>query len=477
MILAPGLDPGPCSRPHDGPMTKTSLLRTVLFSTLSAALFPVAAQEHVHPPAHAVAPEHVHPPAHEATQDPHAMHGAAAGHAMPGGLHGDYPMSRDASGTSWQPDATPMEGVHFSRGDWSGMLHGFVLAASGDAEGPRGGRDSYVESMFMAMSQRPLAGGTFGVRAMASLDPWTLDKDGYGLLLQTGETADGHEHLVDRQHPHDALMELAATWSRPLGADDSVFVYAGLPGEPALGPPAFMHRFSGLDNPEAPLGHHWLDATHITFGVVTAGWVHRDFKLEASAFNGREPDQHRKDIELRRLDSWSARATWNPDAHWSLQLSHGFLDSPEQLSPEVSVTRTTASAMHHRALADGRVQWQSTLAWGRNRKDDAPASDAWLLESALAWENGWTVFGRAERDDKDELFDHHDPLHGIPFTVSKLTLGAVHDFPRIGNGRLGVGAQASRHWLPAALEPSYGGDPSSWLVFVRWKLSGTPMSH
>src|SRR5690606_35819119 len=118
-----------------------------------------------------------------------------------------------------------------------------------------GGRDTYTESMFMAMAQRPLGEGSLGLRAMVSLDPWTMDKDGYGLLLQTGETADGHEHLIDRQHPHDALMELAATWSHPVGTVSSVFVYAGLPGEPALGPPAFMHRMSGVDNPEAPLGH------------------------------------------------------------------------------------------------------------------------------------------------------------------------------------------------------------------------------
>ena len=423
-------------------MTKTTTPRTLLFLFLCAAATPTVAQHHAH-----------HAPAQP---------------DMP-------PMSRDASGTSWQPDASPMEGIHFNRGEWSGMLHGYLVTATGDGEGPRGGRDTYTESMFMAMAQRPLAGGTLGLRAMGSLDPWTMDKDGYRLLLQTGETADGHEHLVDRQHPHDALMELSATWSRPVGAGNSLFVYAGLPGEPALGPPAFMHRYSGMDNPEAPLGHHWLDATHITFGVVTAGWVHRDFKLEASAFNGREPDQHRKDIELRRFDSWSARASWNPDPQWSLQLSHGFLDSPEQLAPDVSVKRTTASAMYHRALAGG--QWQTTLAWGRNRRQDAEATDAWLLESALGWENGWTVFGRAEHDAKDELFDHHDPLHGIAFDVSKLTLGVVHDFPRIGHGRLGVGAQASQHWLPAALEPGYGGDPGSWLLFVRWKLAGPPMSH
>lgn len=444
-------------------MKPIALPRSLLAIALVASAFPLAAQDHSQHHGHA---------GHTAgaAEASHAGHGMTAGG---GGQLGDYPMSRDASGTSWQPDATPMDGIHFSRGGWSGMLHGYVVTASGDSDGPRGGRDTYTESMFMAMAQRPLGEGKLGLRAMVSLDPWTMDKDGYRLLLQTGETADGHEHLIDRQHPHDAFMELAATWSHPVGTASSVFVYAGLPGEPALGPPAFMHRMSGIDNPEAPLGHHWLDATHITFGVVTAGWTRRGLKLEASAFNGREPDQHRKDIELRALDSWSARASWNPNPHWAMQLSHGRLDSPEQLAPEVAVTRTTASVMHQRPLASGRAQWQATLAWGRNRKQDAGAADAWLLESALRWDDRWTVYGRAERDEKDELFEHHDPLHGIPFAVAKVTVGGVYDFPRIGHSRFGIGAQVSRHQVPAAMEPAYGADPGSWLLFARWKLSGS----
>ncbi len=66
-------------------------------------------------------------------------------------------------------------------------------------------------------------------------------------------------------------MELAASYSRNIGGDNAAFIYAGLPGEPALGPVAYMHRQSGMDNPEAPLTHNWLDSTHITFGAVTAG--------------------------------------------------------------------------------------------------------------------------------------------------------------------------------------------------------------
>lgn len=429
---------------------------------------PADAHAHHHPAADAPTPGMPPMQSDQQMQMPGmAMDHQHAPMAMQGAL-GPYPMSREGSGTSWLPDATPMDGLHAMHGDWSTMLHGNVFAVAGDAAGPRGGRDGFVESMFMAMAQRPAGAGVLGLRAMVSLDPWLVGRQGYRLLLQTGETADGQTPLVDRQHPHDAFMELSASYMHPFGDEASAFVYLGLPGEPALGPPAFMHRFSAADNPEAPLGHHWLDATHISYGVATLGWTWRDLRIEGSRFNGREPDQHRTNIELRALDSWSARISWNPGEHWALQASHGALRAPEQLEPGVDMTRTTASAIYQRGTETR--QWQTTLAWGRNRKHPGGQTDAWLLESALRWQDRWTLFGRAERVGKDELFAEGDPLHGRTFEVDKLTLGAVRDFRTGAIGRLGIGAQYGWHALPAALDPAYGNDPGSWLLFARWRL-------
>jgi hypothetical protein len=125
-----------------------------------------------------------------------------------------------------------------------------------------------------------------------------------------------------------------------------------LPGEPALGPPAFMHRFSGEDNPEAPLSHYWLDSTHITYGVATAGIVLDQWKIEASLFNGREPDANRWNINSPKFDSGSGRISFNPTANWSLQASYGYLKSPEQLTPNVHERRVTASAIFNLPFGD-----------------------------------------------------------------------------------------------------------------------------
>src|SRR3954451_3148793 len=248
------------------------------------------------------------------------------------GMLGPYDMSREASGTSWQPESTPMEGVHFMAGDWMLMAHGFAFAIYDHQGGDRGADKIISSNMAMLMAQRPVGNGELGIRTMFSLEPLTIGKTGYPLLFQTGETANNRTPLIDRQHPHDLFMELAATYSLNIDKNNSAFVYLGMPGEPALGPATFMHRFSGIDNPEAPITHHWLDSTHITFGVATIGYTWRDMvKLEGSIFTGREPDQSRWDIETPKMDSQSIRLSVNPTRDWSLQISYGHLNSPEQL--------------------------------------------------------------------------------------------------------------------------------------------------
>ena len=384
------------------------------------------------------------------------------------GMYGSYPAAREASGTSWQPEATPMSGLHFKKGEWAFMVHGSAALVYDNQGGRRGDEDFFSANMVMFMAQHPLQEGTFAFRSMWSLEPATIGKDGYSLLLQTGETGDGSTPLIDRQHPHDLFMELALTYSHPVTAESSVFAYFGMPGEPALGPPAFMHRFSGMDNPEAPITHHYLDSTHITWGVATLGYVWRQFKIDGSIFTGREPDQHRWDMEEPRFDSYSARLSWNPDPVWSFQASYGSIHSPEQLEPDTDVQRITVSANYHRKWEQSH--WQTTLAWGQNRNDPGRNLDAVMLESALNFLEVHTVFGRVEVVEKDELFPPGDPQEGQRFTVGKATLGYIYDFTRWGDVRFGVGGLGSVHVLPDSLGPAYGDTPLSFMVFVRAKL-------
>ncbi len=398
-----------------------------------------------------------------------SAHGMGA-MAMAGAL-GDYPMTQDGSGTSWQPSSAPHEGIHGAYGPWSLMLHGDGTLVYDDQGGPRGQTKTFFESMLMGMASRSLDGGELTLHGMVSLDP-TMGKAGYPLLLQTGETADGKTPLIDRQHPHDFIDELSVSYSHPISPSPfgalGGFVYGGYPGEPALGPTTYMHRFSGMALPEAPIDHHWLDSTHVTFGVVTAGLVLGNvLKLEVSDFTGREPDEHRWNFDPARFDSASWRLTWNPTRDLSMQVSQGWLHSPEQLEPDVSQRRTTASVTYNRAYAGGN--WQTTAAWGQNVNMPGRRLDAVLLESSATF-GPHTVFGRAEQADKDELFEAPDPLAGRSFRVGKLSLGYAYAIPASTHFVIDLGGLFSLYDLPFALEPAYGRDPRSFMLFTRVRL-------
>lgn len=455
-----------------------------------AVVWPVTghAQELHHHPAAADTTKHTATPAHShagatqgKTQSTHqhgsSSHGSMQGMDMSGmdvgdmpmsGMYGPYAMSREASGTSWQPQAAKHEGVHIMAGPWMVMLHGFVDGTYDNQGGHRGDTKVFSNNMGMAMAQRTLGPGSFGLRTMLSVEPATVGKEGYPLLLQTGETADGVTHLIDRQHPHDLFMELAGTYSVSRG-DRSLFVYGGLPGEPALGPPAFMHRFSGVNIPVAPITHHWLDSTHITYGVLTAGAVVDRVKVEASAFHGREPDENRWDIESGTLDSHSFRLSVNPTDRWALQVSYGRIHSPEQLEPEVNQDRVTASAMYDGTWGDtGR--WEGTLAWGQNQNSPGHTLNAFMAEGAFESGQRHTFFARAEKVEKDELFLEPDPRAGEVFDVGELTAGYRYDFLRREHWLLGLGGAGTLSLIPSELEADYGAHPASAVVFLHAAL-------
>jgi hypothetical protein len=384
-------------------------------------------------------------------------------HHMPTGALG-ISMDRMGSGTTWIPDAVALPSRHFSAGPWSLMLHGFAFAQYNTQSGPRGSTQFGSLNWAMLMASRPLAGGVFQARTMLSLDPWSVTSRGYPLLAQTGETHNG-ALLYDRQHPHDFWMELGALYERPIASNLAVSLYAGPSGEPALGPVAFMHRVSAMDDPVAPLGHHWQDATHISYGVATVGLFSRRWKLEASAFNGREPDEQRFTMDNPRIDSWSGRLTVNPTANWSMTLGYGYLASPESLHPDESVRRAVGSVMHGRSLKNGL--WSSTLVVGANSHEGEWSTSSLLETQAIMGAN--TLMARAELTNRtgDEL-----ALPSVPgdasFRVAALSFGYIREIVRGSGMTWGLGARGTVNALPAPLVTHYGSrTPTGLLVFLR----------
>lgn len=451
-------------------MTFAVFSRRLLAGGAALALSTLAVQPAVAQSTSAATSDH----AHHMPSEPTAETQSGAGEAEMGmmsmpGLFGPYPMEREASGTSWQPQLTaPGRGMADMRmihsNGWMLMGHVSLDLVYDSQGGRRGGDKGFLAGMVMGMASRPLAGGTLSFRGMLSPDPF-MGKSGYPLLLATGETADGAHHLIDRQHPHDFFAELAVAYSRPITSDISGFLYVAPVGEPAIGPPAFMHRSSAMDSPEAPITHHWLDSTHIAFGVVTAGLVRGPVKLEVSGFQGREPDQHRFDIETPKLDSVALRATWNPSERWSMQASWARLHSPEQLDPDKNEDRFTTSVAYARPVFSSGV-WSTTLAYGRKSLSPGGVLNAALAESELVIDPRWTLFSRAEWKEDDELAPHHALAR-----VGKLSFGAIRDFRLGAYSTVGVGALGSVYALPQVLKPLYGSSPVSGMLFLRFRSS------
>ena len=376
-------------------------------------------------------------------------------------------MERSGSGTTWIPDAVILPSRHLMAGEWMVMLHGFLFGQYDYQDGPRGDEQWGSLNWAMLMADRELGGGQLTLRFMPSLDPWTVGKCGYPMLAQSGETCGG-EPLVDRQHPHDFFMELAAMYEREITSSLAFLLYAAPAGEPALGPVAFMHRPSAMDEPQAPLGHHWQDATHISFGVVTTGLYTRTLRVEASAFNGHEPDERRWNLDPIRLNSWSGRVTFNPAPSWSFSAGYGRLDNPEREDPAIDVRRFVASAMHGQPLGvDG--QWATTFVYGRNEEEGHEPSNSFLIESEGVLDRRNTIFGRAEYVQKS---GHDLQVDGIDdderLNVAAFSLGYIRELARGRGVTIGIGARGSLNVLPEALESVYGSrTPWGGMVFLR----------
>jgi hypothetical protein len=429
--------------------------------------------------------QHVHPgsdsmnrtmPAESTAPDSmHAMHMDHGSGRMPSMSHSfsrNLPMTRNGSGTAWLPDAAPMYGQMLHSGNWMFMLHYNLWLRYNNQDftrqGTRGGDAVDAPNWAMFMGQRTVGKkGLFHFSTMLSLDALTVGNAGYPLLFQSGEAYQGNP-LVDRQHPHDLFSELSVSYAHTVSKKTDVFLYLGYPGEPALGPVAFMHRPSALYNPDAPLSHHWIDATHITSGVATLGVRIGQLKLEGSSFTGREPDEHRYDFDQPLFNSWSSRLSYNPSRNWALQVSHGFLKSPEALHPDEDIHRTTASATYSLPLTRDRV-FNAIALWGLNKTQGHNGEHAALLEAS--WRNrNWAIYGRYEYVQKsvEELaLDATTYGHDALFPVHAATLGTSYDLLRMRNLRLAAGGQFSLYQADHRLDPLYGSHPMAYQFYLR----------
>lgn len=380
------------------------------------------------------------------------------------------------SGTSAQPNSTPAPMLMATKAAWQFMFHANVFIGDLQQSGPRGADRFFSTNWFMGMAQHRAGPGTFTARAMLSLEPATVTSRRYPLLFQQGETAFGLP-IVDGQHPHDFIMELAALYDWKLGEQSLLSFYAAPMGDPAVGPTSYPHRASAIENPVGTLGHHQQDSTHIAADVITVGFAHRFARLEVSGFHGREPDEFRWDINSGKIDSWSTRVTIQGGQNWSGQYSYARIASPEALFATEDQQRMTASVMYNRRLTSGRLgngNWASTALWGRTRSlADGAIFNSYLLESTLRFIARNYVWTRIENADRsNELLLGRQPLppsfHEQPIgRVQAYTIGYSHDVDVIPHSASSVGVQITTYGVPDSLASIYGSHPLGAMLFLR----------
>ena len=415
------------------------------------------------------------------------------------------------SDTSQSPAVRPMNMLHKRLGEWNVMFHGTLWGVYTNQGGPRGRDKTFGAGWVMPMASRRLGGGIFTLRTMFSIEPLTITNGRYPLLLQNGETWKNIP-ILNGQHPHDFVKELGGSYQYKLRENTTLNLYAGLRGDPAIGPTAYPHRISASENPIAVLAHHYQDSTHIASNVVTAGLTHRWVTLEASGFHGREPDEKRWGIEMGKIDSFASRLTVTPSSRWALQYSLARINNREATHPDRDSFRQTSSATYVRPTQRGH--WASTVIWGRNH--DLPYTqkpnqnlltllqtnqakgvtgqrqhivqvptrvqgqifNAYTAESTLLFRNKHWVWTRAELTDKDSLLLFEEApyvrlLEEYRYTrIQAYTVGYSYELPTVGGFlRPALGGQVQIYNLPANLSPIYGTNPQGMQIWLRVRFS------
>jgi len=395
----------------------------------------------------------------------------AASRSLAQEMHAHEHMAEQAM---TQPSAMPLEPDTMASmlaadpGDrWSVMFHGFAFLTFNRQSGPSGGQDFESQNHFMLAALHRLWGGKLALLGTFSLEPATIPQAGSYELFQRGETYKD-VLLVDRQHPHDLFIELAAQWERRVWPDLALRLYLAPVGEPALGPIAYPHRLSASAMPLAPLSHHNQDSTHISYDVITAAADAGIVTLEGSVFHGAEPNENRWDIEAGSLDSYSGRVTLRLHSDLQVQLSAGHLDHPEAIEPG-NQTRYVGAAYWQRATSDGFVAL--SLISGLTDTDDGREWGS-LLEGTWKFADANSVFGRVEAVDRDvyELLHKTQRPEGVPHVRTRVwatTLGAARDVALFPSVSTSVGAEATLYHFSSRLDNVYDATPFGFQAFLR----------
>ncbi len=364
----------------------------------------------------------------------------------------------------------PMEGMPMKMVMVSGNVFGGYVTEGG----PRG-QDAAVSTNMVMVD----AGTTLGDRHYLNLDLmttaelWTLPDRGYPLLLQIGEENAAGQPYRDAQHPHSSpIMGLTLSDTMRLSSDVALKIFFAPRGETTDGPVAFMHRPTGMINPDAPLGHHiGQDVGHVTSTVIGASFKVGSTRLEASTFYGREPQPAKVDLPLGSPDSGAARIIHEFSPKFMAMASLAYVSHPEPDDPDIaSLLRYSASIYNRVAITEGWTL-NNTFIFGAITNYDHASTLNSIGEEFCLSSGAPNIWGRIEilQRTPAELAISTLPDQNRGRWVAATTVGYTHYLTKWEGATLGVGGSITKDFLPDDYAASYGGNPWSGKVFLQLK--------
>jgi hypothetical protein len=372
----------------------------------------------------------------------------------------------------WMCMPLPMAGMPMRMA----MLHGYAFATEINETGPRGRTDFAAPNMFMGDLGRSIGDSQYlNLDYMGTLERWTIPYGGYPELLQVGESNSQGSPFVDAQHPHSSPvmgLTLSDTIRFNEETGNNVKLFFAPRGESTDGPVAFMHRPTGMVNPDAPLGHHiGQDVGHISSTVIGGSLRWGNTRIEASTFNGTEPQPDAVDLPLAAPNSVAVRFVEEFAPDITAMASVAYVKNPEPDEPDISFEYRYSASLYTRYAVGRGWDFHNALIFGLVTNYDHASTLASFGEEFLFQGDRPRLWGRIEAVQRTaaelEIPGAFESNQGA--WVQALTLGYTHAVQKWSGAELGLGASVTMDVVPSDFGSSYGSrTPMTGKVFLRF---------
>jgi hypothetical protein len=364
------------------------------------------------------------------------------------------------------------------------MVHGNGFLVGTSESGSRGVNKLASPNMLMADWGGTLAADHyFEGELMMTFEKWTFPNSGYPELLQVGEARANGSPYYDFQHPHSSPIMGIGLSDTVRQSDGNLWRFRFSPrGASTDGPVAFMHRKTGVVNPDAPLGHHiGQDVGHISSTVIAVSHYLGNNIFEVSGFHGEEPEPTKVDLPLGKIDSFALRYTryFNKQLFAMASLAYVTADHRQQSLAETqdqsldsygwkSAQRLSASVYYQSKMGTWDVH--RSLILGELHSNGFKTDQFSFLYEVTFAKKAHEIWSRIEILQRFPIQLGISAKETPPFHskwIEVLTLGYTHSIQQFDGAELKAGLSGTIDILANAFTPTYGSLPVTGRAFIQ----------